>query len=90
MEAEAVEQEMTKWKNENIDKCRTPVLAFVTLETESAKNKMKGARIPFYGDYLKFKRAPEVTDVIWENQHVLEKERRCRTGVTSLIMILIY
>ena len=72
-EAEQVEKKMTEWKNNNIDKCRTPVHAFITLETEGAKNKINNTRIPFYGDFLKLKRAPEATDVIWENQHVKNK-----------------
>ena len=88
-EAEKVEKKMTEWKNNNIDKCRTPVLAFITLETEGAKNKINNTKIPFYGDFLKFKRAPEATDVIWENQHYKAKQRRCRLAIVASIMILV-
>ena len=58
---------MTDWKNANIDKCRVPVLAFITLNTESAKNALHNTKLPFFDETLNIRRAPEATDIIWEN-----------------------
>ena len=80
---------MTDWKNNNIDNYRTPVMAFITLETEGSKNKIDNTKIPFYGNFLDVSRAPEATDVIWENQHYTNKERNCRGMCVSLIISII-
>lgn len=80
---------MTAWKNENIDLCRVPVLAFITLETEYAKNFIDNTQVPFFGDYLEVKRAPEATDVIWENQHYDDSQRFWRFALAAAIMVIV-
>ena len=67
--AEAVEREMTEWKDKNFEEYRRPVYTFITLETEKMKNKIRRHKIPFYGGFLKLHRAAEASDIIWENQH---------------------
>ena len=45
--------------------------------------------IPFYGDEIHFERAPEATDLIWENHDIEDTERSARIAFAAIVVLLI-
>lgn len=59
------------------------------METEEIKNKISKLSIPLFGQQLKLSRAPEASDLIWENHDIEDNERSIRWTVAVILMGLI-
>ena len=71
-DAEAIEAKMTKYKNKNLEFLRTPSYAFVTMNSEKAKQAILNDKILVPGGRLALDSAPEVSDLNYENLEVTD------------------
>ena len=69
---------------------RRPVYFYCTFAYEHAQTVLDDEKIEFFGESMILTRAPEVTDIIWENREVQKKEKCCRAFTIIFLMAFIF
>ena len=74
----AIEEEINNLKQENIEDYTRPVFAFITFLQEGGYEAAKNfsGQATLLGAKVEITEAPEPTDIIWENRHFTEQQRK--------------
>ncbi len=91
-EAEDVEKEIEKIKDEEFEDFKRPVTAFITFETEEGVLRAKALKegdAEFFGHSLTFVEPADPTDIIWENRHFTKKDKAIRTTIVVIFTIFL-
>ena len=87
-EAEKIEQQMTKVKNENFDDIVRPRLVYVTFMHEEGCEKLEKMRnIKFMDDDMEFRQAKNPSNFYWENIQIKDKDRNIRGCCIVTLMV---
>ena len=88
--AKRIQEQMTKYKNENFEKLFIPKKFFCTFRTEYAYHKaLEVNTFQFQGEDINIAQAQEPTDIIWENRHFTKTDRRFRFMIVVLVMSIL-
>eukprot|EP00353_Schmidingerella_taraikaensis_P001871 CAMPEP_0185597970 /NCGR_PEP_ID=MMETSP0434-20130131/81705_1 /TAXON_ID=626734 ORGANISM="Favella taraikaensis, Strain Fe Narragansett Bay" /NCGR_SAMPLE_ID=MMETSP0434 /ASSEMBLY_ACC=CAM_ASM_000379 /LENGTH=156 /DNA_ID=CAMNT_0028226837 /DNA_START=1580 /DNA_END=2050 /DNA_ORIENTATION=+ len=91
-QAREIQEEMTKYKNENLADLTTPRVFYCTFHHEYAYHLAievnKKEQFSFLKEQVNIKEATEPTDIIWENRHIRKNWRTLRWMCARMIMII--
>ena len=96
--AKEIQQQMTKYKNDNFDAITTPRAFYCTFHTEHAYKEAIAKRDFYFIDEdekqldsrpIIINQASEATDILWENRHIRKKYRICRWILIVIVMIVL-
>ena len=97
-----IDSEINKIKKEELRQVITPVSVFFTFENEEGVNRCLGYNKAVNAEFnlfkyqkwldkyiLDFKQASEPSDIIWENRHITDAERRYKKIITHVVLAFV-